>query len=122
MRTALGVMLAGGLAFLASPARAQQKHAVTFGDMSAMARISEPAISPDGRWVAYTVATPDLAANGMPRNIWLASTSGDAPPRALTSTGKDSRPQWSPDSSRIAFLSGRAGTPQVYVMPISGGG
>ncbi len=122
MRPALGVMLAAGLAFAAAPARAQQKHAVTFDDMNAMARISEPAISPDGRWVAYTVATPDLAANGIPRNIWLASTSGDAPPRALTATGKDSRPQWSPDSSRIAFLSGREGTPQVYVMPISGGG
>jgi hypothetical protein len=58
--------------------------------------------SPDARWVAYTIATPDLDANRNATNIWMAPVSGGEAIQ-LTRTGKDSSPKWSPDGKTLAF-------------------
>src|SRR5215475_9683915 len=103
-------------------AGAQQaaKHAITFDDLIAMHRVAEAELSPDGKWVAYTVATPDMEANRNATNLWMAPVAGgDA--IQLTRTGKDSSPKWSPDGKTIAFLSARSGDSQVYVLPLEGG-
>src|SRR5262249_41127725 len=74
----------------------EAKHAMTFDDLIKLQRVAEPAISPDGKWVAYTVSTPDMEANRNASNIWMMATSeGDA--IQLTQSGKDSSPVWSPD-------------------------
>ncbi len=99
---------------------AQQKRAITFDDLMAMHRVSEPQISPDGKWVAYSVGTPDMEANRTPRNLWLVPIAGGEP-KQLTRSGRDSHPRWAPDSKRLAFISGRDGTPQVYIISIEGG-
>jgi len=104
-----------------APVRAQQKHSLTFDDLISVERISEPTISPDGLWVAYTLAKPDLAANRLTRNIWIVSTNGTSEPRQLTRGGSDLRPQWSPDSKRLAFVSSRGGAEQIYLLSLSGG-
>lgn len=102
-------------------AQAPPKHVMTFDDLMAMQRVAEPQISPDGRFVAYSVGTADMDANRIARNIWVVATSPGSQPRQLTQTGHDTRPQWSPDGKKIAFLSSRDGTPQIYVMPAQGG-
>lgn len=61
--------------------RAQEKRPLSFDDLISVERISEPMISPDGQWVAYTVATPDVAGNRLVRNIWMVSTNGNSEPR-----------------------------------------
>ena len=104
-----------------SSAHAQQKRSMTFDDLISMERVSEPAISPDGRWVAYTLATPILAENRTTRNIWVAATAAGTPPRQLTSSGADSRPQWAPDGTQLAFLSSRGGSTQIYLLSFAGG-
>ena len=107
---------------LAMPARGQEsaKHAITTGDLLAMHRVAEAEISPDGKWVAYTVATPDMDANRNATNLWMAPVAGgDA--IQLTRTGKDSSPKWSPDGKTIAFLSSRGGDSQIYVLSMEGG-
>jgi dipeptidyl aminopeptidase/acylaminoacyl peptidase len=96
------------------------KRAITFDDMIRLHRVGGPQISPDGKWVAYTVATPDLDANRNAGNIWVVSTEGGAPVQ-LTQSGHDSSPVWSPDGKVLAFLSSRAGDSQVYVLPMDGG-
>ena len=96
------------------------KHPITFDDIIKMHRLSEPQISPDGKWVAYTVATPDMDANRNVTNIWLVSTAGGASTQ-LTQSGHDSSPVWSPDGSTIAFLSSRSGEAQVYLLSLEGG-
>ena len=55
------------------------KHPITFDDMIKTHRVAEPQISPDGKWVVYTVATPDMDANRNASNIWMVSTAGGAP-------------------------------------------
>ena len=104
-----------------APVCAQQKHPLTFDDLISTERISEPMVSPDGLWVAYTVAKPDLAANRLVRNIWIVSASGTSEPRQLTRGGSDGRPQWSPDSKRLAFVSSRTGTEEIYLLSLNGG-
>jgi len=104
----------------AAEAQETAKHAITFADMMKMHRVAEPTVSPDGKWVAYTVATPDMDANRNASNIWLVSTESDAPIQ-LTQSGHDSSPVWSPDGKMIAFLSSRAGESQVYLLSLDGG-
>ena len=105
---------------LSADAQVPAKHPLAFDDLIKLHRIAAPEVSPDGKWVAYGVSTPDMEANRGVSNIWLVSTSGgDA--IQLTQSGKDSAPSWSPDGKTLAFLSGRDGTSQVYVISMEGG-
>jgi dipeptidyl aminopeptidase/acylaminoacyl peptidase len=105
---------------LAGGAQDAAKHAITFDDLIRMHRVSEAQVSPDGKWVAYTVATPDMEANRNASNLWMVATSGGAEMQ-LTQSGHDSSPVWSPDGKTIAFLSSRRGTSQVYFLSMEGG-
>jgi dipeptidyl aminopeptidase/acylaminoacyl peptidase len=101
-------------------AQESSKHAITFDDMIKLHRIAEPQISPDGKWVAYTVSTPDMDANRGVSNIWVVPTTGGAAMQ-LTQSGHDSSPVWSPDGKILAFLSSRGGDSQVYLLSMEGG-
>ncbi|OLB38534.1 MAG: hypothetical protein AUH11_06380 [Acidobacteria bacterium 13_2_20CM_57_17] len=104
----------------ANSAQETAKHAITFDDMIKLHRIAEPQVSPDGKWVAYTVSTPDMDANRGISNIWVVSTAGGAAMQ-LTQSGYDSSPVWSPDGKTLAFLSSRSGESQVYLLWMVGG-
>jgi dipeptidyl aminopeptidase/acylaminoacyl peptidase len=105
------------------PARAQPKQAMTVADLFRFKRLSDPQISPDGRWVAYVVGTVDLGENKIPSNIWLAPADGKGEPRQLTNAPgkKDRHPRWSPDGQRILFESNRSGENQLWVIGAAGG-
>jgi dipeptidyl aminopeptidase/acylaminoacyl peptidase len=109
------------LILAAGPTWAQQKRPLTFDDLMSVDRISEPMVSPDGLWVAYTVAKADVAANRLTRNIWIVGTNGTSEPRQVTRGGSDGRPRWSPNSKRLAFVSSRTGTEQIYLLSLNGG-
>jgi dipeptidyl aminopeptidase/acylaminoacyl peptidase len=111
----LSVTCAAGLAQESSA-----KRPITFDDLIRMHRVASPTISPDGKWVAYTVSTPDMDANRNAGNIWMVPTAGDAAIQ-LTQSGHDSAPAWSPDGKRLAFISSRDGNSQVYVLSMDGG-
>src|SRR5437762_2062491 len=95
-------------------AQESSKHAVTFDDMIKLHRIAEAQISRDGKWVAYTVSTPDMDANRGASNIWVVPTAGGGAAMQLTQSGRDSSPVWSPDGKTLAFLSSRSDESQVY--------
>ena len=101
-------------------AQESSKHPITFDDMIKLHRIAEPQVSPDGKWVAYTVSTPDMDANRGKSNIWVVPTAGGAAMQ-LTQSGHDSSPVWSPDGKTLAFLSSRSGESQVYLLSMVGG-
>lgn len=98
-----------------------QKRAITFEDYINLPVVSDPQLSPDGHWVAYTVSTPSLAENRGIARIWLAdATSGDT--RQLTQgPGSDRSPRWSPDGRTLAFISSRQSGPQIWVLSPAGG-
>jgi dipeptidyl aminopeptidase/acylaminoacyl peptidase len=114
----LGILSATCVAGLAQESGG--KRAITFDDLIHMHRVASPAISPDGKWVAYAVSTPDMEANRNAGNIWMVSTSGGAAIQ-LTQSGHDSGPVWSPDSKTLAFISSRDGNSQVYALSMEGG-
>ena len=120
---AVAIAIVVALSINTHAARAQaaaDKRAITFRDLIAMHRLSDPQISPDGHWVAYSVATPDYDANHLVKNIWIVAVAGGEP-RQLTQGGGDERARWSPDSKRIAYISVADGTAQVFTIGVDGG-
>ena len=57
-------------------------------DIAGLVSAASPAVSPDGTRIAFVVARVDEPANRYRSQIWLASTSGGAPPRPLTAGEK----------------------------------
>src|SRR5712692_7983274 len=122
-RASLRIAVVSGLfvcCCLTGRAQDAGKHSITFDDMIRMHRIAEAQVSPNGKWAAYTVATPDMEANRNASNVWLAQVSGGEAIQ-LTQSGHDSSPAWSPDGKTIAFLSSRSGNSQVYLLSLEGG-
>src|SRR5579863_5452252 len=112
------VLLFSGQSRVIAPEAA--KHAITFDDMIQMHRVGEAQVSPDGKWVAYTVSTPDMDANRGASNIWIVPTAGGASLQ-VTQSGHDSSPVWSPDGKTLAFISSRGGDAEVYLLSMEGG-
>jgi dipeptidyl aminopeptidase/acylaminoacyl peptidase len=98
----------------------QAKRLFTFEEMMKVKRVAEPQLSPDGKWVAYTISTYSVEKNSHETNIWLVPSSGGAPLQ-LTQGASDTHPRWSPDSSRLAFVSTRSGSSQIWNIPVHGG-
>ena len=86
-----------------------------------VARVSDPQLSPDGLTVAFVVERVFLSDNRKEKHVFLVSTEGDRPSRRLTFDGEsNSQPRWSPDSQRLAFISDRSGSSQVWIMDADG--
>jgi dipeptidyl aminopeptidase/acylaminoacyl peptidase len=117
----VAVLVTAVAAAVVAAAQTAEKRAITFKDLISLHRVSEPQFSPDGKWIAYSVATPDLEANHSVRDIWIVPAAGGGEPRQLTRGGSDTRPRWSPDGKKLAFISGRGGTPQIYWIALEGG-
>ena len=103
-----------------TPAFPQSKRPLELADMFTMQRVSDPAISPDGKWVVYTLTTPDLAANKTSTDLWIVSADGGAPKQLTTDPASDRRAAWSPDGRWIAFESTRSGESQIWLMKPDG--
>jgi dipeptidyl aminopeptidase/acylaminoacyl peptidase len=81
---------------------------ITPEDYFAFHFISDARISPDGRQVAYVLTAIDQKKNRRSSSVWLVAMDGLSDPRRLTAEGLNSNsPRWSPDGSRLAFLSAR---------------
>ncbi len=98
MRTSLLVVAA----FAALPLGAQQ---------SARPSFAEPSLSPDGKEIAF-------ASGG---DIWTVPAAGGAARLLVSHTANESRPLWSPDGTRLAFVSNRTGNGDIYVLALRSG-
>jgi dipeptidyl aminopeptidase/acylaminoacyl peptidase len=123
MRKAVVCAFLLGIAALpAMPAKAP----FTFEAMMRLSRVDDPQLSPDGKLVAFTVQTVDLAANSKPVQIYVVPSVGGVPVRLTSEGSMNTRPRWSPDSRRIFFISDRnvgpapPGTTQVWSMNADG--
>ncbi|HET6592097.1 MAG TPA: S9 family peptidase [Xanthomonadales bacterium] len=87
-----------------------------------LATLSDPRLSPDGEWIAYTAERDDLEADEARSQVWMVPRrGGDAVP--LTSAEESSsHPRWSPDGRHLAFLSARDDGPAQVWRLFRGGG
>lgn len=76
---------------------------------------STPQISPDGRRVIYTLETADRFADAFYSNLWMVSIDGKDHRPLTSGKWKDSLPRWSPGGEKLAYVSTRAGKPQIFV-------
>jgi dipeptidyl aminopeptidase/acylaminoacyl peptidase len=98
-----------------------QKKAFDVNAMMELKRISDPQLSPDGKWVTFTVQSIDVAANKKPLQIWIVPMDGGAPKQITREGEANQRARWSPDSKRIAYVSDRGGSQQIWMMDPDGG-
>jgi dipeptidyl aminopeptidase/acylaminoacyl peptidase len=97
-------------------------------DIGALTQAGEVVLAPDGATVAFTVTSVDPEANQYRSRIWVGPADGSAPPRPFTSGAhRDVVPRWSPDGTRLAFVShreqddDRRGS-QILIIPVTTGG
>jgi len=107
--------------FLTHLTFAQSRHPMTPEDLYKIKRVSDPQVSPDGKWIAYAISVPDLNENDFNSDIWLIRVSGPEPVKLISSPESDHSPRWSPDGKKIAFISKRDGTANIYIIRIDGG-
>jgi dipeptidyl aminopeptidase/acylaminoacyl peptidase len=122
------VLIAAGLVLVtAATSNAQTasmtppRVAPTADQILSLKRAGSPEISPDGRWVAYTVRETNWDDNAYETEIWLADVSTGST-RQLTNGKKSSQsPSWAPDGSKLAFISDRTDKRQIYLISPQGG-
>jgi dipeptidyl aminopeptidase/acylaminoacyl peptidase len=104
---------------LATLAFAQAKHPFTFEDMMKLKRVGEPEVSPDGKWVIFSVVDVDLAANTKTPHIWIVPTAGGQEREIISDQDAD-RPRWAPHGKRFAFISTKEGGSQLWSADFDG--
>lgn len=87
---------------------AAAKRPLSIDDMAKIREVGNPQLSPDGKWIAYTVGTVDVEKDKRDTDLWMISWDGGERLR-LTSTPEsgESQPRWSPDGRYLAFVATR---------------
>src|SRR5262245_33895210 len=97
------------------------KPAPTVDEILSLKRAGAPEISPDGRAVAYTVRDTNWDENAYETEIWIAEVASGASYQLTNAKKSSQSPAWSPDGSRLAFISDRTDKRQIYVIDPRGG-
>lgn len=91
-------------------------------DIFSLRSVGDPQVSPDGRWVAYTVRRLDPKADDSDTDIYMIPFAGGEAVRVTSSPKSESHPRFSPDGRYLAFLSEREGKKsQVWLLDRRGG-
>jgi dipeptidyl aminopeptidase/acylaminoacyl peptidase len=99
-----------------------QKRNLRPDDIYRMQTTGDAQISPDGKWVAYTLTTVDSTKDKRNSDIWMTSWDGTDIVQLTNSPDGESSPRWSPDGKYISFIASRnGGNSQVYLLNRLGG-
>ena len=112
------VLAIAALTLSVSPALSQRP--LTIDDLFAMKRIGEPSLSPDGRWIAFTLTTADPEKNKNLSDLWIIGTDGKGLRRLTNDPASDHSATWTPDGRWILFESNRSGASQIWMISPEG--
>jgi dipeptidyl aminopeptidase/acylaminoacyl peptidase len=130
--------LAAALAVTGSAQTVVQKRPMTFADLQAMKRVSDPQISPSGKWVLFSVTDVSLEKNSKVNHLWVVGLGdgggkeadssaalrngknkelGNDEERQLTSGTGESNGRFSPDGKWVMYSSKETGSGQIWMAP-----
>src|SRR5260370_4588047 len=112
MKRITGLLVSCLLATLTPPVGAQ-KRAITVDDYLALKSVGNPQLSPDGKWVAYTVTEPSLKDNRGITRIWLADVASGSVRQLTAGPRSDRQPRRAPHGPTPGLLS----TPETRAPP-----
>jgi dipeptidyl aminopeptidase/acylaminoacyl peptidase len=120
------LLCASVAAVLAMPSGAVEsdKRLLAAADLDAFHGVSDATLSPDGKWVAYSVRSTDVARDKLTTDIWMTSWDGSRTVQLTSSADSEHAPGWSPDGRYVAVLSGRGtkeGPDQLWLLDRRGG-
>jgi len=99
--------------------QAQSKRPMTFADMMQMRRLGDTDVSPDGKWLVYSVTDVDLAQNTRTPKLWIqpiSTETGGGEPKLVDGTlPGDGGAHFSHDGRQLLFLSSRDDSQQIYI-------
>ncbi|HEX7020938.1 MAG TPA: S9 family peptidase, partial [Gemmatimonadaceae bacterium] len=113
--------VAAAALLLAAPALAQNNHTPTIDELISLQRAGSPQISPDGRFVVYTVRAANWDDNRYDTQLWLADADNGGVRQLTTAGNANTSPAWSPDGRLIAFASDRDEKRQIFLIDPTGG-
>ncbi len=119
LRRIVGLLLLG---IVASAVGLGQTRVPTIDDLLNVKTLSGARISPDGKWVAYTVTETDWKQDAYVSQIWVVNTSGGKPFQLTRGEKSAGGAQWSPDGELLTFVSSRIGDKnQIFAIRPGGG-
>ena len=105
-----------------APAVHAQRHVPTIDELLTLKSVGGAQISPDGKWVAYTVTYGDFKQDAFVTHIWLVAADGGKSLQLTRGDKSSTNPRWSPDGQWLAFLSNRVDDKnQIFLIDPSGG-
>jgi dipeptidyl aminopeptidase/acylaminoacyl peptidase len=125
MRRAFAAFVLLVAAVRVSAAPPERTHDITPADYASVNTITEISLSPDGKQVAYCLATWDKKSDKRATELWVVDTDGKGKPKQLTNDrANDSHPKWSADGKAIYVLATRGekgkAKQQVWKVPLDG--
>jgi dipeptidyl aminopeptidase/acylaminoacyl peptidase len=89
---------------------------MTFADLQAMKRVSDPQVSPSGKWVLFSVTDVSLEKNTRTNHLWVVPIAGGKETQ-LTSGDGETNGRFSPDGKSVMYSSAQGGSGQIWVAP-----
>ena len=118
---ACALLLAWPASLTAAPATGPETR-FTARDLFDLEAASDPEISPDGRWIAYVRESGDIMSDRFRPSIWLVDTQTGRQMPIAAGPGTASRPRWSPNGDRLAYVAtAEGGHSQLFVRWMANG-
>ena len=118
---ALALLLSSVAALPPAQAESAAERQFTGQDLFKLEAAADPQISPDGKTIAYVRRSADVMSDRIRGAIWLVDVATGQQRPLITGPGNYGAPRWSPDGSRLAYISGDEGGAQLWVRWIANG-
>jgi dipeptidyl aminopeptidase/acylaminoacyl peptidase len=105
---------------LAATCAFADKRAFSIEDLYKIRTVGDLAMSPDGKTLAFTIATSDLPRAKRSTAVWVVNSDGSGL-HQVTRGEKDAAPHFAPDGKTLVFVRTNDGTPNLWILPLNGG-
>ncbi|WP_420148755.1 S9 family peptidase [Spirosoma sp.] len=100
-----------------------KKRPLTTKDLYRLQTVSDPQVSPDGKWISYGLSSVDTTKDKRNSDLWMVSWDGKETIQLTNGPDSESRARFSPDGKYVSFVSSRQGATktQIWLMDRRGG-